>query len=457
MASTRDHVGGTCPASLSWRERAAYGAGDYGLNLFWQGAGFYFFFYYTDVLHLSNSLAGLLFAIGGLWDAASDLVVGYVSERTRSRFGRYRPYLLFGAPFLGLSFILAFAPPLVDDPVWTAVQTLAALMMFRSAYSSVSIPYAALSARLVDDGQERTRLAGVRMYFGFLGGISVVALGGWLREHNDDARAFLILAACCAVLACVALFACFRFTNERRPASDVGLPAPSVRIMVQSLSQNRPLIMLFFAIVFITVATSFITKTVLYIFEYGFGDGTAGDRSLFIFAVGPLFTIPFWSAVALQAGKRQAWQLASCFTCLGLLWLYVDRTGMVWMAWMGYGVTTLGLSAFGLLFWSMLPDTVEYGLSRTGIRNEAVIFGMASSFQKLALAGSALLLGLLLDAVGYRAGEVQAQSTLEGLRALSTIIPGLAIIAAAVAVAFYPLTRRYHEELVNSIRSAGRD
>ncbi len=440
------------PSRLSWKERAAYGSGDYGLNFFWQGVGFYLFFYYTDVLLLSNSLAGLMFAIGGFWDAVSDPIMGYIAERTKSRYGRYRPYLLLGAPVLSLSFFLLFLPPVFDDPFWIGVQVLTTLILFRTAYTLVSIPYAALSTRMVVNSEERTALAGVRMYCGFLGGVSVVAIGGWLRGHMPDESAFLILASVSGVIAFIALTCCFLFTKECSGGAHVGEPAASLRVLISTVLVNGPMLLLFVAIIFVTIATTFTVKTVLYVFEYQLMDRAAGDTTLYIFTVAPLVTIPLWSTLALKLGKAHAWVLASIASMAGLLWLYFFGISSVYLAWIGYGIVTLGLSAFGLLFWSMLPDTVEYGLAQSGVRNEAVIFGIASSSQKAALAASAFLLGFTLDVIGYEAGGEQTMEALSGLHVISTLLPFVVLFIAGAIMIFYPLNAGLHNDIVRSIR-----
>ncbi len=438
---------------LRWRDRIGYGIGDYGLNFFWQGASFYLFFFYTDVLHLSNSTAGLFFAIGGLWDAASDPVVGYIAERTRSRHGRYRPYLLWGAPLLSLSFVLAFAPLVSTQPALQGLQVLLTLLAFRTAYTLVAIPYSSLSARLASNSAERTRLAGVRLYCGFLGGISVVAIAGWLRQNMADSDAFVSMAAVSAVVACAALTLCFTMTDERSQVANVGQPATTLPVLFKAVKVNQPLLVLLLGIIFVTVATTLTVKTVLYIFAYRLNNAEAGNSALFIFTAMPLATIPLWSFLALKIGKARSWQLAAVITASGLAWLYVSPSSSVLSFWLGYGWATFGLSAFGLLFWSMLPDTIEYGLVQSGVRNEAILFGLASSFQKAALALSALVLGFLLDAIGYQAGAVQSPETLDGLLGVGSLIPAVAALIAGSVMMLYRLDHNQHDALVAKLRS----
>ncbi len=191
---------------LSLRSRIGYGSGDYALNLFWQGVGFYLFFFYTDVLGLPNATAGFIFAIGGLWDALSDPLMGYIAERTKSKWGIYRPYLLFGSLPLALSFILLFSQPPLDEGNFRLLYILIVLLIFRTSYTIVSIPYSALSARLTHNSRERTKIAGTRMYCGFLGALTVIGLSSLLQANFADEQAFLFLAGVCEIILIFTLY-----------------------------------------------------------------------------------------------------------------------------------------------------------------------------------------------------------------------------------------------------------
>lgn len=428
-----------------------YGSGDFALNLFWQGTGFYLFFYFTDVVGLPNAVAGTVFAIGGLWDAITDPAMGYIAERTKSRWGRYRPYLLFGSVPLGLSLVLLFSLPALKGEPASWMVALIALILFRTCYTVVSIPYSTLGARMTTNSDDRTRLSAIRMYCAFLGGIAVIGVAGLLQSYYADGQAFHYLGIFCAVAGTIVLFLCFRYTAQRAEWSTRAQPATSMRQLVSSLSNNRPFLILLISIVFVSAATTVVTSTVLYIFEYAFDDRLMGNNAILIMTGAPLITIPIWSAIALKFGKKNTWITGCVVTIIGLLSLYFHHSGSVYFALFSYGIITLGLSSFSVLFWSMLPDTIEYGEYKTGVRNESSIIGFVSSAQKAALAASVFLLGLMLDVVGYSAGVAQTSETLNGLLAVVCLAPALALVGTIITMVYYPITARSHAEIVTAL------
>lgn len=439
--------------SLPWSARLGYGVGDFALNMFWQGTGFYLLFFYTDVIGLPNTLAGIIFSIGGLWDAFTDPAMGVIAERTRSRWGAYRPYLLLGSLPLAVSFMLVFIVPEGLTGIPLAATVLAALILFKTTYTIVSIPYSTLGVRMTEDSDERTRIAGVRMYFGFLGGLSIIMLTNVFRDHFPDTQAFAMTAIICG-LASVGIFTlCFFGTSSaaRRPPN--APIAANFAEIIKTLLQNSAFLLLLGGIVLVTVAMTVINLTILYVFEYGFDDAASGGVALMIMTGSPLITIPLWSAVALWCGKRTTWLLGSAFALIGLLGLYASTSMSAWAALIAYGFISLGTSSYAVLFWSMLPDTIEYGEHETRIRNESSIIGVISSGQKIALAITAYGLGASLDAIGYKAGMPQSDVTIEGLILMVTMVPAAAIFISAVFIAAYPISSALHRRVTDELHS----
>lgn len=437
--------------SLQYRTLAGYGGGDFALNLCWQGVGFYLLYYFTDVLGIPASIAGTLILVAGLWDALSDPLMGFLAERTKTRFGHYRPFLIVGAVPLALSFLFLFSLAELYGPnvsVWLAG---AALIVFRTCYTVVSIPYSALGARLTDVSADRTRLSGVRMYGGMLGGLTVVYMARLIRSEIADPAAFMLIALISGILILVFLWACFASTSEAAGHRTRGQPARSLGQLLTTLQQNKAFLVLFLAMIGVTVANSFIFKTVLYLFEYDFKDRNAGNNALLIMTIAPLITIPFWSSFALRFGKRLTWRVGCLITAIGCLVLALDISKYLLVAYVTYAVLTLGLTAFAVLLWSMLPDVIDHGEYLTGVRNESVLIGIVSSSQKASIAGSAFCLGLLLEAIGYQADASQTAETLTGLRVIISWIPAAAIMLSALVMVWYPISKESHARAVAAI------
>ena len=151
-----------------------YGSGDFGFNLYFAGLNLYLLYYYTDVLNIDPALAGLIIMLPVIWDGVSDPLMGWIVTRTRSRFGKFRPFILFGAPLMGFSFVGMFAAP-----IWFPDQVIIACLvthtLFRSAYTVASVPNSSLAAALTHNSQERGTMAGFRMMAAMFGGIVTAA------------------------------------------------------------------------------------------------------------------------------------------------------------------------------------------------------------------------------------------------------------------------------------------
>lgn len=439
--------------SLPWSARLGYGVGDFALNMFWQGTGFYLLFFYTDVIGLPNTLAGIVFAIGGLWDAITDPAMGIIAERTNSRWGAYRPYLLLGSIPLAASFILIFIVPGGLEGIPLTVTVLTALIFFKTSYTIVSIPYSTLGARMTEDSDERTRIAGTRMYFGFLGGLFIIMLSSFFRDRFPDQQAFMLIAIICGAISIGIFTLCFFGTHSaaRRPAN--APIASSFAEIIKTLLQNRAFLLILGGIVLVTVATTVINSTVLYVFEYGFNDPDSGGLALMIMAGAPLITIPLWSFIALRLGKKTTWILGSTVALIGLIGLYFSASTVITAALAAYACISLGISSYAVLFWSMLPDTIEYGEHETMVRNESSIIGVVSSGQKVALALSAYGLGVSLDAIGYTAGAEQSNVTIDGLILMVTMVPAAAVCMSAFLIALYPISSALHRKYTDELHT----
>lgn len=439
-------------AGLPWSARLGYGSGDFALNLFWQGTGFYLLFFYTDVVGLPNTVAGLIFAIGGLWDAFTDPIMGVLAERTQSRWGAYRRYLLLGAFPLAGSFIVLFIAPQSLAGLPVAATALAALILFKTCYTVVSIPYSTLGARMTEDSDERTRVAGIRMYFGFLGGLTVISLANYMRERFPDEQAFPIMAGVCALISLGVLVGCFLGTKSaaRRPAN--APVAADFAQIAKTLALNKAFLLILGGIVMVTIAVTIISSTILYVFQYGFENKSAGGTALMILTGAPLITIPFWSFIALSLGKKRAWLLGCAATLVGLLTLYLSASSAS-AALFAFALIALGMSSFAVLFWSMLPDTIEYGEHETNVRNESTIIGVVSSGQKIALAATAYGVGISLDIIGYSAGTSQSQETIDSLILFVTAVPAAAIMVSIFLMASYPISSSLHRRFTDELHT----
>lgn len=435
--------------------RLGYGAGDFAFNLFFTTASLYLLYYYTDVLGLSPSVAGWVFGAALIWDALFDPFMGYVANRTRTRWGRYRPYLLLGAVPLAASWVLIFLPVRLEG-VALIVFAAAAHMLFRTCYAVVSMPYLALSAVMTRDAHERGVLAGFRMVAaatcGLLSAFFTLKLVGWLGGGREG---FFWTSVIYGALASIIFL--FAFATVREIETGEEERGPGIADMARMLKHNSAFWIVCAAMLLGGVGGTIVNKTIPYFFKYNLGREDLIGPALAVSAATIALAMPVWTLVMKRTSKRTMWLAGTVPGLIGyaMLWSVPPEPAWVIAAMMLLG---LGGAAGYLGFWAMMPDTVEYGEWRSGVRSEGAVFGIVSLIQKASLGLAAAALGQMLEAAGYTANTAQSPDTLWRIKAIMVILPALCATAAAIAIAFYPLGPSLHARLVRALdRRRGRE
>ncbi len=434
---------------LTVAQRVGYGVGDLGINLYFISAMTYLLYFYTDVFGLSAAAAGGVFLVARIVDAVTDPIMGVIAERTKSKWGRMRGYIRYGALPLGLISILTFTTPELSDSgkLWWAYST---YILFGIAYTVVSIPYSALTASITADHRERTALTTVRMAFAFAGGyvisVGMLPIVGWFETPEEGFRSALIIFA---IVATVLLWLTVENTAERvtPPASQKLALSDSFK----AVFANPPLLVVI--ILFTCGMLSFtVRQTVtLYYFKYNLGreDLIAPffGVTLAIMFVG-LLAVP---KLAARFGKAGGIIVGAIVTIVGSIGLYFTPYDAVEWIFGWACVVALGGTPIAVLGWAMIPDTVEYAQWRMGMRADGAIFAFASFFQKLAKAlGGAGVAGVLAS-VGYVANAEQSEASLRAIHAMMTLLPAAIMVVMIIAARAYRLDEKAHQKIVREL------
>lgn len=438
--------------AISNKIRAAYGIGDYAICLYWSGVGLYLLYFYTDVVGISPLYAGWIYAIGITWDAITDPFMGFIAERTRSKWGSYRPFIIFGSVPLALSFVMLFwVPPF--EGTFLFLFLLLVNIFHRSCFTIVSVPYSSLTARITDDSDERTKLTTARMLAASFGTFSISAAGFPIVlffGSGNESTGFLFLGLISGSIAILILAITVYFVKERTfdPVNQINA---NFKLIAKSVSQNYPFWIVFSSILILGSTALMFNNNLIYFVKYfldlhahqGLILGTSGGFTL--------LAIPFWALLALRLGKRNSWLIAMVWLLVGFLAFYFYPTQslselLIILAFLGFGN-----GATGVLFWSMLPDTIEYGEWKTGIRTESSLYGFMTFAQKGAIGISALLLGIILTNIGFIPNETQSQETLDSLKMVMSWVPISGVILSLVMVIFYPINKSFHAKLLKDI------
>lgn len=438
--------------SLTLSNKVGYGIGDFGFNIMFSGVSLYMLYFYTDVLGISPKTAGLIFMVALIWDGVSDPLMGLIAQRTKTKWGSYRPFVLFGSLPLVICYLSMFFTP--DWELGAVVAyAFTTHILFRTAYTVVSIPYSSLMARMTQNSMERNTLAGFRMIGATIGALTVAFLTLTLANTLGDGNVrngFKQVALLFGSVALVALFIVFLTTKEtidiKRRAS------PSLKSALQMLKANKAFLILFSAILVCVLSTTIFTKVLVYFFKYNLDAESAIGLALVAYIGVISIMTPVWMLVTKKTSKRFVWIAGSIMFAVGLVFFAAVPVTQS-QAYIVVALCGVGASAFPLTFWSMLPDTVEYGEWKTGVRAESFVFGLVSLAQKVALGIAVGVLGFLLDGVGFVANEVQTADTSKALIYIMTLIPAAGALASSVLIWFYPLNNSLHSQIVAEIEA----
>ena len=409
-----------------------YAVGDLGINLYFISTLTYLLYFYTDVLGISAAAAAGVFLVARMVDAVTDPLMGAIAERTRTRWGRLRPYLLWGALPLGAITVATFSVPDLNESgkvIWAYVT----YTLFGILYTVVTIPYSALTASLTDDYQERTRLSTFRMAFAFSGALIVsVGVAQWVRMFANPAEGYVLIMS---IFACVAtLLLLITFFNTKEVVQPPPEQKLSLNDSLRAVFYNPPLLIVI-ALFTLGMLSFTVRQTVtIYYFSYNVGRpdliGAFFAATLATMFVGLVF-VP---RLAERFSKAGAIQIGALFTVLASIGFYLTPVSEpVWVIFWGC-LVALGGAPIAVLGWAMIPDTVDYAQWRFGKRADGAVYSMSSFFQKLAKALGGAGVATALSTVGYVANQPQSAETLEMILHLMTVVPiGLMVLMIFLA------------------------
>lgn len=443
---------------LSIKTKLGYGLGDFGANMVFQSVVLFLMFYLTDVFLITASAAGTIFLIAKIWDAVSDPMMGYISDKTKSRWGQKRPYLLFGAVPLGICMALLFYTPSISSEakIWYA---LIMFLLVCTAYTVVNIPYGALTANLTHDSKERSRLTGYRMFFAVVGTLFVAGatkpLVGLFADPVSGWRFVGILYGSLATL-----FTLITFISVQERVQHSETEQYRLKDVATTLSVNRPFIFLSIGVFMHLCAIGVLASMVNYLFKYNFSkEDFIPVAFLCMFATAAL-AIPLWVFISNKIGKKHAFNIGMGLLAVILIILYfVKDFNFVFFTVL---FVSAGVSVSTVFFspWAMIPDTVEYSQWKTGLRREGVIYGFFYFSQKLAAACAGFITGVGLTLCGYiqpkfidkiLTAQLQSVDTLAGIKILTTLIPLALIVVGIIFISLFPIDEKMHKELLQKI------
>lgn len=453
MATVNPSITLEQPEKLSLGERLGYGVGDLGSNVVWGMTTAFLLFFYTDVFGLTAAAVGTLFVVARLFDAINDPIMGVITERVHTRWGKFRHYLLFGSPIFGLLLILTFSTPNLSSgaKLFYAYVTYIVLGV---AYTVVNIPYGALAATMTQDPGDRNSLSFLRSLGLFIGGGLIVGVATPALVENlgggDPARGFQLAAVIYAVIGVICLWTTFATSKERYVATDQG--KLGLGTVLRALRKNRPFIMLTISSLLAASAGFMRIASPVFYMTYYVSKPELLGALLGIGTIATLVGITLGGQFfAARFGKRNTNILGLATMALFSLAMFFTPSTAVGLQIIWYGLGALGIGFGMAVFWSMLSDTVEFGEWKTGIRAEGGTYSISSFVIKLASAIAGGLPALILARTGYVPNVEQSEQAQFGILAMMTLIPLLIAFLAIVPLLFYKLDEKMFAQILEEL------
>ena len=437
-----------------WR-KLVYGSGDLGFSMNNSIITAFFSVFMVTVVGMPPGLVAIIFIIGRSWDFINDPIIGHLSDRTRTRWGRRRPFLLFGAIPFGLSFTLLWLGPDFNRTGLIIYYSLA-YIVYEALATTVYMPYFALTPELTDDYDERTKLTSFRMMFNIIGSLTAYILP-LLIIGNDWTQAteqgVLTMAFVAAGIAAVPLLIVFFGTKEKEEYQKESLPKffPSLK----AAFKNRPFVfgamMYLFTWMTIIVVESNLQFFIIHIVERQ-SQSMIIMVSIFVTAI---FALPIWNWVSKNWNKRYAYISGVAFWAVVMMVLItLTPETPFWLIIILCVLAGIGVSAAQVLPWSIIPDAIEWEEWQTGERNEGMFYSLITLMGKIGMAIAQPISLLLLQIMGFKEGQnvVQSARGLLGVRLVIGPLPALLLTSGIVMAIFYPLSRKQHHEIVEALK-----
>lgn len=441
----------TASVRLSFKEKLGYGLGDTASHFVWDMVGFWLLFFYTDVYRIPAAAAGTIMLIARFWDMAIDPVIGVISDRTKTRWGRFRPYILFGAIPYAVLAILTFTTPDLGE-TGKIVYAGATYVLLMTAYAAVNLPYSSLAAVMTSDSYERAGLNTYRFICAFAGQLVVTGLALTLAKFfggGDKVQGFQYTVILFGLLSVVFFFITFMVTRERVQPS-TALPS-SLREDLKNLFRNRPWIILACVGIVSFIMFAMQNAAIAYYFKYYVGNEENVQLFNVIGTVALIVALPVSKPLAKRFGNRNVFIASSLVSGAFFVALYLPGQHDIVTI---YTLNILAKMAYAPavpLLWTMIADSSDYSEWKSGRRATGLYFSAAVFAQKAGWGIGAAVAGWLLMVFNYVPNVTQTETALLGIKLLISVIPGVLYMSCAVFMFFYTIDSKMIEVMKQNL------
>ena len=430
---------------LSIKEKLGYSLGDTASHFVWDLVGFWLLIFYTDIYGISPAMAGVIMFVGSIWDALMDPIVGIISDRTNSRWGKFRPYLLWGSIPYAILAVMAFTTP-AFEATGKFVYALITCLLLRTAYAFVNLPYSSLGAVMTNDSNERAGLNTFRFIAAYIGQFIVTGaalyLVKWLGAWGNDgvinqAQGYQYTVALFAVLSIIFFLITFYTTKER-----ISAPKKQDNNVWQDfkyLFLNKAWIVLTVVGIVSFIMFAMQNAAIAYYFKYYIHNAENVQLFNILGTVALIVALPASKPLAKRFGNKAVYIASSIVSGVFFALIFVAGENLPLV----YTFNILAKMAYAPavpLLWTMLADVADFGEWKFNRRTTGLTFSASVLAQKLGWAIGAAAAGWILSVSHFVANaDVQAETAMMGIRLLVSVIPGVLYASCAIVMAFYNL------------------
>jgi sugar (glycoside-pentoside-hexuronide) transporter len=437
----------TTQGKLPLYRKILFGVGDSTNSLFFTVIAFFYLFFLTDVAGIAPVLAGWVLLAGKAWDAVTDPMMGFISDHTKSRWGRRRPYFLACVPTAGLFYLIWVSYP-IENQTCLFLAYAGLNLLFWTFYTMMAIPYSALMPELSLDYDDRTSLVSVRMSFSIVFGLLAAIVPMEIVSLFPDRKTGFAMMGLFLGMFGIFPYVISFFGTRERPEFQQKASLPFLASIRETM-KNRSYVVAMVVFLLSWMCVDVIGAVFIYFIIYWMGL-SENDVSILlgIIFVTAVLVLPLWVIISKRVGKKAAYVIGMSFWAAVMSLAIFLRPGVGdWVLYLFCFLAGFGVSTAHVLPWSMIIDCVDIDEHRTGARREGMYTGFTLFAQKLASSVALLLVGTFLGWAGYVANEAQKESALIAIRVLLGPVPAVLLILSIIAVLLYPVTKADHEKI----------
>ncbi|PIQ34757.1 MAG: MFS transporter [Bacteroidetes bacterium CG18_big_fil_WC_8_21_14_2_50_41_14] len=427
---------------LSIKEKVGYGLGDTASHFVWDMVGFWILIFYTDTFGISAAAAGTIMLIARVWDMVSDPLMGIIADRTTTKWGKFRPYILWMAVPYSILAVLTFTTP---DLGATGKIIYAGVTYFllMTVFTAINLPYSSLGAVMTSDSYERAGLNSYRFVFAFIGQLIVTGSALTLALYfgnGDTAQGYQYTLILFAVISFLLFMITFKTTKERvQPPKE---QQQNLKEDLRNLFKNKPWVILFFVGIISFVMFAMQNLSIAYYFKYYMGNEENVQLFNVIGTLALIVGIPFSKPLAIKFGKRNVFLASSLISGFFFILLYLPSAENIISIYVLNILAKLTYAPAVPLLWTMIADTADYSEWKNERRSTGLVFSAATFAQKAGWGIGGALAGWLLALYQFIPNAEQSATALTGIKLMISVFPGILYMFCAVLLYFYTIDHK---------------